>query len=163
MRLHECKIADEAHWILDGLGHDVVGLLLAVERKLAALHDPDISWRTTTAETGFFRALAGKRRDVLVIEHSRFREHAVLVSCKAHGVVLHVSWMVVVTPRLANDMQRLIRFEKGPGQRFDVGAELDVFDVMDLRAFFDITRLVLKKAMRELTDDESLGDVDNDG
>ena len=113
-----------------------------------------------TAETGFFRALAGKRRDMLVIEHSRLREYAVLISSRAHGRVLHVAWMVLVTPRMASKVQRVVRFEVEPGKRFEVGGQLDVFDVMDWKAFIGITRLALKHAIRELTDDESVLDLD---
>ena len=43
-----------------------------------------------------------------------------------------------------------------PEARFDIGGELDVFDVMDLKAFIGITRLALKQAIRELTDDDEL-------
>ena len=160
MRLHGLLIADQTHSVLDGLGGEVVGLHLAVERKLQTIGDPEISWRMETAETGFFRALAGKRRDMLVIEHSRLREYAVLISSRAHGRVLHVAWMVLVTPRLASDLRRIVRFEAEPGTRFELGAELDVFDVMDLRAFVSISRLVLRSAIRELTDDESVLGLD---
>ena len=159
MRLHELMIADQAHSV-HGLGHEVVGLHLAVERRLRSFGDPEISWRMDTAETSFVRALAGKRRDMLVIEHSRLREYAVLISSRAHGRILHVAWMILVTPRLASDLRRVVRFEAEPGARFDIGAELDVFDVMDLKAFIGITRLALKQAIRELTDDESVLDLD---
>ncbi len=112
-----------------------------------------------TAETGFFRALAGQRRDMLVIEHSRRREHSVLISARAHGRVLHVAWMVLITPRRASDLRRIARFEVGPGARFEIGADLDVFEFMDLKAFVGITRLALKHAIRELTDDQSVLDL----
>jgi hypothetical protein len=148
-------IADQAYTVIDGAGQEVVGLHLAVERHLRSIGDPDIFWRMETAETGFLRALAGKRRDVLVIEHARLREYVVLISARAHGRVLHVAWMVLLTPRLAGDLRRLVRFEAEPGTRFDIGAELDVFDVMDLKAFIAITRLALRQAIREITDDEA--------
>ena len=163
MRLHQLMIADQVYSVLDELGHEVVGLHLAVERKLRSIHDPEISWYMDTAETGFFRALGGKRRDVLVIEHSRLREYAVLISSRAHGRVLHVAWVILVTPRLASKLRRIVRFEAEPGARFDIGAELDVFDVMDLKAFIGITRLALKHAIRELTDDGSVFDLDEAG
>jgi hypothetical protein len=148
-------IAEQAHSVLDGAGREVVGLHLAVERHLRSIGDPAISWRMETAETGFLRALAGKRRDVLVIEHARLREYVVLISARAHGRVLHVAWMVLLTPRLAGDLRRLVRFEAEPGARFDIGAELDLFDVMDLKAFLGITRLALRQAIRDITDDET--------
>ncbi len=160
MRLHEFMIADQVHSVLDGLGREVVGLHLAVERSLRSIGAPEISWRMETAETGFFRALAGKRRDMLMIEHSRLREYAVLISSRAHGRVLHVAWMILVTPRLASSFRRLVRFEAESGARFEIGAELDLFDVMDLKAFIGVTRLALKHAIRELTDDESVFDLD---
>ena len=153
-------IAEQAHSVHDGLGRDVVGIQLAVERKLRSIGAPEISWRMETAETGFFRALAGKRRDMLVIEHSRLREYAVLISSRAHGRVLHVAWMVLVTPGLVSDLRSVLRFTAEPEAPLDIVAELDVFDVMDLKAFIEITRLALKHAIRELTDDESVFDLD---
>ena len=155
MKLHDSMIAEQAHTLLDGFGHEVVGLHLAVERKLKAIGAPHITWRMDTGETGFFRALAGKRRDLLVIEHERFCEFAVLISAHGLGKVLHVAWMVLVTARLASDVRRLFRFETEPGQRFEIGAELDVFDVMDLKAFIGISRLALRQAIRDVTDDET--------
>ena len=158
MKLRELMIADQTHSVIDGVGQEVVGLHLSLERRLRSIGDPDISWRMETAETGFLRALAGKRRDVLLIEHSRLREYVVLISSRGHGRVLHVAWMVLVTPRLTGDLRRLVRFEAEPGARFEIGAELDVFDVMDLKAFIGITRLALRQAIRELTDDETAGE-----
>jgi hypothetical protein len=148
-------IAEQAHSVLDAAGGEVVGLHLAVERHLRSIGDPAVAFRMETAETGFLRALAGKRRDVLVIRHARLREYVVLISARAHGRVLHVAWMVLLTPQLAGDLRRLVRFEVEAGARFDIGAELDVFDVMDLKAFLGITRLALRQAIREITDDKA--------
>ncbi len=155
MRIADLRIAARSDAVLDRLAQEAVGVQLEVERKLAAIGDPEISWRTETAETGFFRALKGKRRDVLVVTHSRLREYAVLISSRAHGTALHVAWMVYVTPRLLNDLRRAVGFGADPGDRFEIGAELDAFDLADLRAFTGITRLALKQAVRELTDREA--------
>jgi len=155
VKLRELLIAEQAHSVLDRVGREAVGLSLAVERHLRSIGDPAISWRMETAETGFLRALAGKRRDVLVVEHARLREYVVVISARAHGRVLHVAWMVLLTPRLAGDLRRLVRFEAEAGGRFDIGAELDVFDAMDLKAFLGITRLALRQAIREITDDDA--------
>lgn len=154
MKLSERMIAEQAHTVLDGAGRDAVGLQLAVERHLRAIGDPAISWRMETAETSFLRALVGRRRDVLAIEHKRLPEHVVLISARAHGRVLHVAWMVLVTPRLAGDLRRLVQLDAEPGKRFEVGAE-DIFGVMDLKAYLGITRIALRKAIRDITDDET--------
>ena len=160
MKLHESMIAEQSHTLLDGYGHEVVGLHLGVERKLEAIGAPNISWRMDTAETGFFRALAGKRRDLLVIEHAQLQEYSVLISARRQGKVLHVAWMLLVTARRASDLRRAVQLDVEPGTRFDIGTELDVFDVMDLKAFVGITRLALMRAIRELTDNKA--DDDND-
>jgi hypothetical protein len=155
MKIQDCMISDQAYTLLDGLGQHEVGLHLAVERKLKAIGDPEITSRTESGETGFFRALFGKRRDLLVIQNSRFSEYAVLIAAKPHGTALHVAWMVLVEPRLARDVRRALRIDAEPGSRFEVGAELDAIDLMDLRGFLAVTRLSLKHAIRELTDQES--------
>ena len=153
-------IVEQNHRVIDRLGHEALGLQLSVERKLAAIGDPQISWREETAETGFFRALIGKRRDVLVIAHARLREYLVLIVCRAHGTVLHVGWMVVVTPRLANDLRRAVRLDVEPGTRFEVGGDLDLFDVMDLKAFIGTTRLALNHAIREVAERDGVAEGD---
>jgi hypothetical protein len=152
--IRDAWVPDQSHTVLDGLGDEVVGFYDAVERKLAAIGDPEISWRFETGETGFFRALVGKRRDLLVITHEKFTEYNVLLAARAHGTALHVAWMLMVEPRLAKDLRRALRLDAEPGTRFEIGSEMDAIDLMDFRAFLGITRLVLKHAVRELTDQE---------
>lgn len=156
VKLHESMIVEQSHIVLDHLGHEVVGLQLAVERKLQSIGDPEISWHVETVETGFLRALAGKRRDFLVIQHARLREYSVLIAVRPHGTALHAAWMVVATPRFTNDLQRAVRLDAEPGTRLEVGAELDLFDILDLKAFVSLTRLALKHAIRELTDEDAV-------
>jgi hypothetical protein len=155
MRIRDGWISDQTHTILDGLGHEVVGFHCAIEEKLSAIGDPQISWRSESAETGFFRALFGKRRDLLVINHKNFPEYNVLVAARAHGTALHVAWMVLVEPKFTKDVRRAFRVDPEPGTRFEIGSEMDAIDVMDLRAFLGITRLALKHAVRAMTDEES--------
>jgi hypothetical protein len=154
VKIQDCMISDQAYTLLDGLGQHEVGLHLAVERKLKAIGDPEITSTTASGETGFFRALFGKRRDLLVIRNSRFSEYAVLIAARAHGTALHVAWMVLVQPRLVRDVRRALQVDAEPGARFAIGAELDAIDLMDVRGFFAVTRLALKHAIRELTDQE---------
>jgi len=139
---------------LDGLGHEVVGLQLAMERKLAAIGDPEISWCSETAETGFFRAILGKRRDAFVVSHRRFREYHFVVFCQAHGTALHVAAIVLVSPTMRNDLRRAVRLDAEPGARFEVGGELDAFDELECRGFLAVARLALRHAIRELTNDD---------
>ncbi len=162
MKLRDCLISDQSHMLLDGLGDEVVGLHLAVERKLASIADPDVSWRTESGDAGFFRALVGKRRDLLVIQNKHFPEYAVLIAARAHGTTLHVAWMLLVEPRLRKDVRRALRLDVEAGTRFEVGSELDPIEVMDLRAFLGITRLALKQAIRQLTDREPEDDFSDD-
>jgi hypothetical protein len=154
MLIRDAWIPEQSHTVLDGLGGEVVGFHDAAERKLSAIGDPEISWRMETGETGFFRALLGKRRDLLVISHKNFPEYNVLLAARAHGTTLHVAWMLRVEPRLAKDLRRALRIDAEPGTRFEIGSEMDTIDLMDFRAFLGITRLVLKHAVRELTDRE---------
>jgi len=160
MLIRDAWIPDQSHMVLDGLGDEVVGFRDAVEGKLSAIGDPEISWRMETGETGFFRALLGKRRDLLVITHKNFPEYNVLLAARAHGTALHVAWMLLVEPRLAKDLRRALRIDAEPGTRFEIGAEMDAIDLMDLRAFLGITRLVFKNAIRALSDQEPEDDVE---
>ena len=154
MLIRDAWIPDQSHTVLDGLGHEIVAFHDAIEAKLSAIAAPGISWRMETGETGFFRALLGKRRDLLVITHKNFPEYNVLLAARPHGSALHVAWMLLVEPRFAKDVRRALRLDSEPGTRFEIGSEMDAIDLMDFRAFLGITRLVLKHAIRELTDQD---------
>jgi hypothetical protein len=154
MKIRDNWVPDQSHMVLDGAGSEVVGFYLAVERKLSSIGDPQISWRMESGETGFVRALLGKRRDLLVIKNQNFPEYSVLLAARAHGTALHAAWMVLIEPRLAKDLRRALRVDAEPETRFEIGSELDAIDLMDLRAFLGITRLAFKHAVRELTDQE---------
>lgn len=154
MKLRDSWIPDQSHTVLDGLGDDTVAFYLAAERKLSAIGDPQICWQMQSGETGFFRALLGKRRDLLVINNKNFPEYNVLLAARAHGTALHVAWMVLIEPRLAKDLRRAIQVGAEPGTRFEIGSEMDAIDLMDLRAFLGVTRMVFKDAIRTLTDQE---------
>ena len=132
MRLHNAMIAEQSHMVLDNFGGEVVEFHRRVEAKLEEIGDQDISWRMDSADVGFLRALAGVRRHFLVVQHRKFGEYAVLISAQAHGTALHVAWMIMTAPRLANDLRRVVRRDEASGPRFVVGAELDLFDCMDL-------------------------------
>src|SRR5262249_28935344 len=139
MKIHDGWITDQTHMILDGLGHEVVGFRMAVEQKLSAIGDPEISWRMESGETGFFRALTGKRRDLLVITNERFPEYNVILAARAHGCALHVAWMVLVEPKFAKDVRRALRAYPEPGTRFEIGSEMDAIDMLDFRAYLGIS------------------------
>ncbi len=160
IRLRDFMIAEQLHRILEGLGDEAVGLTVAVERQLRAVAAPHVSWQMDTVETGPLRGLTGKRRDFLVVQHEHLREYRVLVCGRAYGTALQASWFLMASPRIANDLVRALRLTEEKEGRYDVGAELDVFDMIDLNAFIGITRLALKKAITELTDDGEVEEGD---
>ena len=151
VRVRDFMVADRVHTLLDDLGQEAVGLILAVERKLEAISAPAVSWRMETGETGFFRALAGKRRDFLAVEHARLREYRILISAYSYGTALHVSWLLVASPRFLNDLQRTFSVSPDGESRYEIGAELDLFDMLELNAFVGLARLALKHAIREVS------------
>ena len=160
MKLADYAIAEQSHQLLEGVGDDALGLLASVERHLTIVAAPDISWEMQSVDTGLFRALSGRCRDFLVVEHAKLKEYRVLISARDYGTALLASWMLTATPRLTNEVVRAIRLTADAKGRHDVGAELDVFALMDLSAFIAISRLALKKAVAELANDEA---ADKDG
>lgn len=163
MRLRDFMIAEQLHRILEGFGHEAVGLTVAVERQLRVVAVPGMSWEMDSVETGLFRGLAGKRRDFLVVKHDRLREYRVLICGRSYGTALLASWIMMASPRLANDVARTLRLTSEREGRYDIGAELDVFDMMDLNAFVGVTRFALKNAIAELTEEqEADGDPPGD-
>ena len=161
MMLTEQHIAEQSHQLLEQLGDESIGLLATVEKHLAIVGAPDISWEQRSVDTGLLRALSGRRRDFLVVEHSKLREYQVLISARAYGTALMVTWMLTATPRLTNEIVRAMRLTSDAKGRHDIGAELDMFALIDLNAFIAITRLVLKKAVADLTDDEETDQSDS--
>ena len=147
MKLHESLIAGQSHQLLDELGHEAVGIVLEVERKLRSIDVPEISWQM---ETGVLRGMAGKRRDILVVEHAQFCEYKVLIASRTVGSALHLSWMLTVTPRQTKGLRRALRLGVERENRFRIGDELDLFDMFDLNAFVKVTQLALKHAVRIL-------------
>ncbi len=154
MKLSAARVAEQFHSLLDGLGADVFGLYLGVERKLNAVGALDVSWHMATGDPGLVRGLLGKRRDLLIVEHARLREFAVVISARGIGTALHVSWMLMASPRIANDLLRTVRITPEGGSRYDLGSELDLLDALDLNGFVALTQLALKSAIRELTKEE---------
>lgn len=155
MRIHNAMVAEQSHVVLDRFGHEVVGFYRSVERKLEEIGDENVSCHMDSLESGLLRALTGGRRNYLVVEHRRFREYSVLISARSHGTALHLAWMIMTAPRLVNDLRRVLRKDSASGTRFEIGAELDLFDLVDMQAFVGITRLALKYAIREVTNDKT--------
>ena len=159
MKLDASAVADWFDTVLDGLGHDAVGLRLAVERKLSSIGADGISWRMDTIDEGLFRAMAGQRRDFLVIEHRELREYAVLIGAEPEGSALHVVWMLTAQVRLLNDMKRILSPRIDGESRVQLGAELRLLGSLKLSAFVDLTRLALKHAIRQLTNDDTVANL----
>lgn len=145
-------IVDRHHLLLDGLHGEGPGVIEAIESYLEAAAAPDISWFETTVSPSVVKELLGKRRDFLVIECKNLKEYRVLVTARDYGTALDVAWFLTGSARLSNDIRRTFRFGDGDGDRYDVGAELDVFDLMDLASFVSLTRHALKQAVDEFTD-----------
>src|SRR5258706_1521231 len=135
MKLSDHQIAEQSHQILEGFGDEALGFLAAVERNLAIVAAPDISWEMRSIDTGLLRSLAGKRRDFLVVEHAKFREYLVLIAARACGTVLQASWLLVASPRLSNQVVRAMRLTADATGRHAVGAELDTLALMDLSGY----------------------------
>ncbi len=152
MKLHEMMIAEQFDTLLDNLGLEAVGLQLAVERKLSAIAAEGVTWRMESGDTGLLRALSGKRRDLLRIDYAKLPEYSVLIYARPFGSALQICWFLFAAPRLVNDIRRALRMEADAGSRFEVGAELDLFDLADLNAFIGATKLALRFAIRQLTD-----------
>ena len=165
MKLHESMIVEQSDTVLDGFGNEV-GFYLAVERKLELIQAPGVTWAMESADTGLVRAMLGKRMDLLHIRHARFAEYSVLVSARPNGSALHLSWLVLAKARLVNDLIRSLRVDGAGGDRFQVGAELDLLDVLRLNDFFAVTKLAFKSAIQALgradaADDDASADPFN--
>jgi len=162
LKIKDYQVVEQTLTLLDGFGHELIGLQSAIERKLETIGAPGITWRLESAETGLVAALSGRRRDVLLIEHDRFREYQVLISARPLGTVLQVSWLLLASLRLPNDVRRLIRLDADRGERFELGSELDLFDMLDLSGFISLTRLALRSGIRELTGAEEETEIPTD-
>ena len=154
MTLKDHQVVEQAQFLLDGHGHDAVGLLLALERRLEAISAPEVSWFMESGETGLMRSLIGCRRDLLCVKHDRFNEYTAAISARPLGSVLQVSWLLLASPRITNDLRRLFRLGVERGSRFEIGSELDLFEMIDLSGFVSLTRLAVRRAIGDVTDCE---------
>jgi hypothetical protein len=150
MKLHESMIVEQSDTMLDGLSNEAVGFYLAVEHKLERIKAPEVTWNMESGDTGLFRAMLGQRTDLLRIRHARFSEYSVLISARQNGTALHLSWLVFASARFANDLRRSVRLDGDGGDRFEIGAELDLLDVLRLNDFFAVTKLAFKSAIQGL-------------
>lgn len=158
MKLHESMVVEQSDTLLDGLGNEAVGFYLAVERKLELIEAPGVTWEMESGDTGLLRAMLGRRTDFLRVRHARFSEYSVLISARPNGTTLHLSWLMLATARLANDLRRSLRLDGDGVGRFDVGAELDLLDVLRLNDFFAVTKLAFRSAIHAIGHAESNDD-----
>lgn len=156
MKLQEYMIVDRHHLLLDGLQGEGPGIIETIEDYLTAATAPGVTWFETTVSPGVIKELLGKRRDFLVVESKHLTEYRILITTRDYGTALDVAWFLTGTAKLSKDIRRAFRFDTGGGDRYDVGAELDVFDLMDLASFVSLTRHALKQAVDELTDKDEL-------
>lgn len=160
MKISSEMVVEQVDTTLDGRGEEAVGFFAAVERNLAAIAMPKVSWSAESGDTGFLRALLGNRRDFLRVQHSRFREYSVVVFVRTCGSLLRASMLVIASPRFANDVRRALRLGGGAG-RFELGAEFDLFDTIDLADFVAVTRLAFSSAVREFRRLDPTSDSDS--
>jgi len=144
------SIADESHQLLPGCGGEGVGLLASLQRQLARAAVPGVHWHEESVATGCLRGFLGDRRDFLVVCSSRSPEHRVLIGCREHGSDLAISRYLVVSPCLRRDLRRALRIGVDRSSRFDIGSELDPFEMQDLLAFLSVVRQALEAAVRGL-------------
>jgi hypothetical protein len=158
MKLSEDNVAMQAHRLLEGVGDEGISFLSAVEKYLAIVAAPGISWRTESLDTGLLRGLLGRRRDCLMVSHTSFTEHQIGIMARPFGSMLQVSWFLVGTPRIAREVMRSMRLTDDARTRHAIGADLDFFAMLDLGAWIDATKLCFHKAIAELTGDDEMGE-----
>jgi hypothetical protein len=168
MKLSDFQIIERHHWLLEAHAGDGPGLVAHVERYLARLDAPGVSWVEISLSAGVLRGLRGRRRDALAIECERFPEHKLLLVWTDWGASLAITFYLAVEPRLTRDLQRAARFHENRRMRFELGAEFDAFDLQDLSSWITGTRRALENAIRVLIGDDmstvsesSLGSLDS--
>lgn len=163
MKLFDSMVARHVSRLIDGFGSEAARVILAVEEKLQAVAAPGVSWRQDSVDPGLLKAVAGKRRDFLILEHMRLKEYKILIGARPFGsTVLQVSWLLVVRASLVNDFGRAIRSDADPESRYEIGSELDPLDTLDLAGFVDLSKLALKHAIDLATTKAGQPVLDND-
>ena len=150
MKLTDYQIVNQWHALLPRCHGEAPGILAMVEDELAQVGVPGLYWSQESVSTGLLKGLFGKRRDFLLVSHEAFSEYRVLVGCQNYGTALGVSRLVVASARLLNDAYRAIRLNVEITERFQIGSELDPFDLADLRAILEIIHQAVRGAVQNL-------------
>ena len=144
MKLTDYQIVNQWHVLLPHCRGEGPGILAMIEAELAQVGVPGLYWSQESVSTGLLKSLFGKRRDFLLVSHGAFSQYRVLVGCQNYGTALGVSRLVVASPRLLDEVYRAMR------ERFQIGNELDPFDLTDLRAILEIIHQAVRGAVQDL-------------
>src|SRR5262245_16721910 len=134
LSLKDGQVVRQWSVLLPNCQGEAPGLLAAIEENLAGQAVPGLTWKQESASTGFFKALAGKRRDLLVVRNEKFSEWLVCVGAQDYGRYLNVVWYLTTSPKFLNRVR-----SAAAGDILVDG--LDVFDQQDVEAFIGVTRI----------------------
>ena len=143
LSLKDGQVVRQWSVLLPNCNGEAPGLLAAIEVNLGSQGVPGLSWKQESASTGFFKALAGKRRDLLVVRNEKFPEWLVCIGAVDYGKFLSVTWYLTTTPKFLNRVR-----SAAAGDVLVDG--LDLFDQADVEAFIGVTRIAVVTETREL-------------
>lgn len=149
MRLDPARIASESHVLVPAKPRHVIGVLVAVERALAASMVRSLRWRAAIVRTWHILPRPGVR--CVVIQHRHLREWTVCITARREGTLISVGWYLIAKPSWRGDLRRLLKLRSSIRERETIGSELSFRRRSDLNNLSSISRDALQRAIDEIS------------
>lgn len=155
--LRKAKIVETWASLLVHCQGEAEGFFRMVEEELRALEPPGVTWKRESAAPGFWKGLAGKRREFLLLRNERFRDVMMGVGARDYGASLDVSWYLLESTRSL--IKRLLVRIPWVGLLLIVSRQVkdfDVFDQQDLRAYATVGHYAVKASVEKIVEKRGL-------
>ena len=155
--LKEGKILDQWATLLDQCQGEDEGIFRMVEEALTSYEAPGVTWKRESVAPSLWKALAGKRRDFILVRNEGFDDYLIAIGARDYGTSLDVSWYLLESAK--GMLRRLLAMIPGMWivlRSFGQLRTLDVFDQQDLKAWVTIGHHSVKKAVVALIEKRKL-------
>jgi hypothetical protein len=150
LRLTERRILDNWGTLLDHCQGEDEGIFRLVAETLRDYRAPGVTWSRQSVVTGFWKGLAGKRRDFVVVRNQRFRDYLIAIGARDYGSSLDVSWYLLESAHgIVVRILAKVPFVGMILRALGLYGDLDVFDQQDLRAWVTVGHRSVRKSVGE--------------
>ena len=151
LRLTERRILDSWGALLEHCQGEDEGVFRLVEETLNDYRAPGVTWSRRSVVTGFWKGLAGKRREFILVRNQRFRDYLIAIGARDYGSTLDVSWYLLESAHgIVVRVLAKIPFIGLLLRALGLYGDLDVFDQQDLRAWVTVGHRSVRRSVEDL-------------